>query len=121
MTDAIGPVQKAFFEQQRFTEAEADAYHAALDEVEGHNMTQAMMQLAQSQSILERTNPTDFPTQLKPGEINGKTEAHPNFANYDHSLDQCRSKKLGLKKMEYADGEEDSDGISMGTMGSQDV
>lgn len=40
-----------------------------------------------------------IPTQLKDGELDNKTISHKNFKNYDHSLEEHRSAKLGLIKI----------------------
>ena len=40
-----------------------------------------------------------IPTQLKDGELDNKPISHKNFKNYDHSLEEHRSAKLGLIKI----------------------
>jgi len=37
-----------------------------------------------------------IPSKLKDGEIDQKTQSHPNFKNYKHDLEMSRSQKLGL-------------------------
>jgi hypothetical protein len=40
-----------------------------------------------------------IPTQLKDGQLDNKTEAHPTLKKYDHSLEEHRGHKLGLIKI----------------------
>ena len=40
-----------------------------------------------------------IPTRLKDGELDNKPTTHKNFKNYDHSLEEHRSAKLGLIKI----------------------
>jgi len=64
-----------------------------------------------------------IPTNLKAGELDQKTESHPHFKNYNHSLEIVR--KIGLKSGKPVMNEdgyiECGDGLEMGTMTSRDI
>jgi hypothetical protein len=55
-----------------------------------------------------------LPTEIKDSYINETTTVHPNFKNYDHSLEKVR---VRFKLIE--DGGED--GIEMGDLTSRDI
>ena len=65
----------------------------------------------------------NIPTNLKEGELNQKTESHPHFKNYDHSLDMKR--KIGLKSANPTPNEDGyvdcGDGLEMGNLTSKDI
>ena len=63
------------------------------------------------------------PTNLEEGELDQKTESHPHFKNYNHSLEMVR--KIGLKSSKAVPNEdgyiECGDGIEMGNLTSKDI
>lgn len=93
----------AFLKAQKFTDEEADQYEKAILEKQQENFSSALKSMAKSQNISDYMRiPSQNPT------IETKTEVHPHFKNYDHSLEQDRWRGLG----------ESSDGIEWGDLGN---
>lgn len=57
-----------------------------------------------------------IPTKLKEGSIDNKTQVHPQFQNYDHSLEQHRGHKLGLIKLHTEESNPNLDSGSINDM-----
>ena len=107
----MSDILKAFIDQsygsiEKAKEADRQAKlrEKAEKELAKELMAKYVPQLYSNQSLAKAIC---APTQLKEGELNSKTEAHPNFKNYDHSLEVCRSSKLGLIKLK----EEETGGV----------
>ena len=66
-------------------------------------LQQAYKLLGRSQSIADYIN---IPTQINKDAVAKKIETHPNFKNYDHSLEVNRLSKL-REKYNYVEPESD--------------
>jgi hypothetical protein len=85
--DMKSKVLQAFMEQQKYTDEEAIAMENAVADMQNENFRKGMEQLGRPQEISKNLS---VPTQLKEGELDQKTESHPHFKNYDHSLEKMR-------------------------------
>jgi len=110
------PVQQAFLDQQKFTDAEADAYQQSIADAHADNERKAMLQLCRSQNVSDYMN---VPTTIEAGSLDQTHEVHPKLKGYDHSLEKVRNQEAGIVK--HVDGAEDADGISMGNLTSKDI
>ena len=88
-----GDILKAVMGASKYTDEEADAMERAQQKFQQDQAAEFMKALARNQDIAKSV---DIPTAIKEGELDQKTESHPHFANYDHSLDMKRD--IGLKK-----------------------
>lgn len=83
------PMFKAFKEQQKYTDSEAIAIENQIEKIKEENYQKGMEQLSRSQDIRHYTK---IPTKIQPDELNQVPNVHPNFKNYDHSLEKVRLK-----------------------------
>ena len=79
----------AFLNQQKYTDPEADQIAKKIEQQKYENTQKAIEVLSRNQNISKYTS---IPTNIKEGELNQKTESHPNLKNYDHSLEKVRIK-----------------------------
>jgi len=61
--------------------------------------TQLGARILMNQPISDSMN---IPSKLKENSLNQTTQTHPNFKNYDHSLEEHRGHKLGLIRLREA-------------------
>jgi hypothetical protein len=57
-----------------------------------------------------------IPTKIQDGTIDNKVNVHPQFKNYDHSLEQHRGNKLGLIKLHTEENNPNLDSGSVNDM-----
>ena len=102
LEQTYGSLEKAK-EADKLADKNPNAYH---DETMGNpNMEKDVDDKFQAQiggRILMQKSIKDsmsIPTQLKDGQLDNKTEAHPTLKKYDHSLEEHRGHKLGLIKI----------------------
>lgn len=90
----MSKMMDAFIEQTYAPHGGIDAFEEKRQEVFDKASQIHDEWISESKSNLNRSqNCSDYiniPTKLKNGELNQKTEAHPSFANYDHSLESNR-------------------------------
>ncbi len=106
-------VYKAWLDQQIFTEEGEEAWQKQIDDAHASNEKRALLHLATPKASL--LDIVGGQTQLKEGELDQTHEKHPNFEHLHH--DKVR---ISFKRDDLGGGE-DSDGISMGDMTSEDV
>jgi len=82
------PMFKAFMENQKFSDKQADDIEIAKQQIAQDIMMEASKQLGRSQKISDYTL---IAGELTENDINQKTESHPNLENYDHSLEKVRT------------------------------
>jgi len=109
-------------DNSKYTDDEAADINIEIQRIKHENEKKARAQLHRNQEI---ANYTDIPSTITAEDINQKTESHPHFKDYDHSLEMKRNDLLGLKKgkpVPDENGEIDcGDGITMGNLTSKDV
>lgn len=107
-TEHFGDFQKAFFDQQKFTDQEADDIEMSNQEYGEKNFQKALMELYRSQDVKDYMEiPSENP------KLNEKTVSHEQMTSYDHSLEKNRWKMIGGK-------DTDDDGIEINMDESQD-
>lgn len=57
-----------------------------------------------------------IPTNIQDGTIDNKPNIHPQFKNYDHSLEQHRGHKLGLIKLHIEENNPDLNDLNSGNV-----
>ena len=101
-------ILKSFLEQQKFSDKEADIYQETIQNIKNSNYEKAIKELYREEpSIADVIN---APTKITPNSLNDKAQPHPNFKNYDHSLEKIRGKFNGQDDL-----------IEMGNLTSKDV
>lgn len=95
------PMWKAFMENQKFTDQEASDIEIAKQQLQQDNMMNTYKQLSRSQNISDYTYIAGSVTEE---DINQKTESHPHFKDYDHSLDMTRIRMEEDGAVTLADG-----------------
>ncbi len=86
----------AFLSQSNIDDQKADQLEALRQEAHNMILQKAMLQLASPQNI-PRNN---FPSKIKDGELDQKTESHKQLKNYNHSLEKVRIKFPSGKNVE---------------------
>jgi len=96
--NGISNLQKAFFDQQKFTDEEADARDKTIEEYSMSNVYRAWEEKSKTPSASKAINaPTQNP------QLDDTPEVHPQMKGYDHSLEQNRWKQIGGKSVEFDD------------------
>jgi len=85
---------KAFLEQTDIDSTKNDARNAAIAKIQEAEYNKALKQLAKSGDIISSI--------INDGGLNNKSEIHPQFRNYDHSLEMDRVLECQIKKENYS-------------------
>ena len=89
MDNDKSPMFKAFLENQKFTDKEADDIAIEKQKFAQDREKEFISQLGHSQKISDYM---DISSEITEDDINQTPEPHPYFKNYDHSLDMTRAK-----------------------------
>ena len=104
--------QKAFFDQQKYSEEEVDEINRQIQEYQNENFQKAYQHLVGSDPN-DLKNSIDIPTENPI--LDGKPEVHPQMKDYDHSLEKNRWKEIGGRSLDDLD-----EGIEINYEESQD-
>lgn len=104
------PMLQAIMDQSTYTDKEAEGVLATREMQKREYEKKAMSILSRSQDMRQYV---DVPTRIKPGDLDQKTEAHPNFKDHPQQDKVRMSFKFDII--------DSSDGIEMGSMTSKDI
>jgi len=105
------PVLQAFLDQQTYTDQEAIEIENRIAKIQEKRYQEASSQLMRSQTINDYIA---VPSQIQNGDLDQKTEAHPQLKEYDHSLEQTR-RSFKFDKIETEVEIGDNEGDPIGT------
>lgn len=79
----------AFLSQHTINDEEANLRDAAIEKFKRDNYNKALSGFGQDKDLSKHTS---FIIPTRNPNIEQKTESHPHFANYDHSLEMVRNR-----------------------------